>query len=102
MISPELRADIRRLHFAEHWKVGTIAEALHVHHETVRLAISTDSATRRALYRPSQLDPYVRFIRDTLAQYPRLRATRVHEMLKSRGYVGSAVQVRRLVRLMRP
>ena len=26
MISPELRAEIRRLHFAEHWKVGTIAD----------------------------------------------------------------------------
>ena len=101
MISPELRADIRRLHFAEHWKVGTIADALHVHHETVRLAITTEPA-RQALYRPSQLDPYVPFMRDTLAQYPRLRATRLHQMLKSRGYPGSEVQVRRLVRLMRP
>lgn len=101
MISPELRAEIRRLHFAEHWKVGTIADTLHVHHDTVRLAITTEPA-RRALYRPSQLDPYVPFIRDTLTQYPRLRATRIHEMLKSRGYPGSAVQVRRLVRLLRP
>lgn len=101
MISPELRAEIRRLHFAEHWKVGTIADTLHVHHDTVRLAITTEPA-RQALYRPSQLDPYVPLIRDTLAQYPRLRATRLHEMLKSRGYPGSAVQVRRLVRLLRP
>ncbi len=101
MISPELRAEIRRLHFAEHWKVGTIADALHVHHETVRLAI-TSEPPRQALYRPSQLDPYVPFLRDTLAQYPRLRATRLHQMLKGRGYPGSEVQVRRLVRLMRP
>ena len=80
MIPPELRAEIRRLHFAEHWKVGTIADALHVHHETVRLAITTDTTTRRALYRPSQLDPYVPFIRDTLAQYPRLdrKSTRLN------------------------
>ena len=102
MIPPELRAEIRRLHFAEHWKVGTIADALHVHHETVRLAITTDTTTRRALYRPSQLDPYVPFMRDTLAQYPRLRATRLHEMLRGRGYAGSPVQVRRLVRVLRP
>lgn len=101
MIAPELRAEIRRLHFAEHWKVGTIAEALHVHHDTVRLAIATEPA-RQALYRPSQLDPFLPLIRETLAQYPRLRATRLHEMLKSRGYPGSAVQVRRLVRLLRP
>lgn len=32
MISPELPARIRRLHFAEHWKVGTIATQLGVHH----------------------------------------------------------------------
>ena len=101
MIAPELRAEIRRLHFAEHWKVGTIAEALHVHHDTVRLAIATEPA-RQALYRPSQLDPFMPLIRETLSQYPRLRATRLHEMLKSRGYPGSAVQVRRLVRLLRP
>ena len=101
MIAPDLRAEIRRLHFAEHWKVGTIAEALHVHHDTVRLAIATEPA-RQALYRPSQLDPFLPLIRETLSQYPRLRATRLHEMLKSRGYPGSAVQVRRLVRLLRP
>lgn len=99
MIAPELRAEIRRLHSAEHWKVGTIAAALHVHHDTVRLAIATEPA-RQALYRPSQLDPFLPLIRDTLAQYPRLRARRLHEMLKSRGYPGSAVQVRRLVRLL--
>ena len=51
---------------------------------------------------PTQLDPYLPFIRDTLAQYPRLRATRLHEMLRARGYTGSVVQVRRLVRLLRP
>ena len=52
--------------------------------------------------RPSALDPFLPFIRDTLAQYPRLRATRLHEMLRQRGYPGSAVQVRRLVRRLRP
>ena len=62
MIAPELRAEIRRLHFAEHWKVGTIAEALHVHHDTVRLAIATEPA-RQALYRPSQLDPFLPLIK---------------------------------------
>ena len=28
-------AEIRRLHFAEHWKVGTIVAQLGEHHETV-------------------------------------------------------------------
>jgi hypothetical protein len=46
--------------------------------------------------------PYLPFIRDTLAQYPRLRATRLFEMVKGRGYTGSVVQLRRSVRLIRP
>ena len=46
--------------------------------------------------------PYLPFIRDTLAQYPTLRATRIHEMVRQRGYPGSVIQVRRLVRRLRP
>jgi hypothetical protein len=39
MITPELRSRIRRLFFAEHWKIGTIAAELAVHRDTVELAI---------------------------------------------------------------
>ena len=35
MITPEQHAAIRRLYFGEHWKVGTDAAALGVHHDTV-------------------------------------------------------------------
>lgn len=103
MIPLELRTEIRRLYYAEHWKVGTIASNLHVHHDTVRSAIVSETlGARRGVCRPTALDPYLPFIRDTLAQYPRLRATRLHEMLRGRGYAGAATQVRRLVRQLRP
>jgi transposase len=103
MITPEQHAEIRRLYYGEHWKVGTIAAALGVHHETVRAAIMNDTqGVRRGTCRATQLDPYLPFVRDTLAQYPRLRATRLFEMVKGRGYVGSVVQLRRAVRLIRP
>jgi transposase len=103
MISPEQHAEIRRLHYGEHWKVGTIAAALGVHHDTVRAAIAHDTqGLRRGTCRATMLDPYLPFIRDTLAQYPRLRATRLFEMVKGRGYPGSVVQLRRWVRLIRP
>ena len=39
MIGEELRSRIRRLFFAEHWKVGTISAELGVHHDTVANAI---------------------------------------------------------------
>jgi hypothetical protein len=103
MITPEQHAEIRRLYFGEHWKVGTIATNLGVHHDTVRAAIALDTrALPRATCRRTQLDPFLPFIRETLERYPRLRATRLHAMLQPRGYAGSAVQVRRLVRVLRP
>lgn len=103
MITSAQRAEIRRLYYAEHWKVGTIATHLGVHHETVAAAINRASVlTRGGRCRSTALDPYLPFVRDTLAQYPRLRATRLHEMLRQRGYPGSAVQVRRAVRHLRP
>src|SRR5437899_7567251 len=103
MISPEQRAEIRRLYYAEHWRVGTIATTLGVHHDTVRHAIEADRFIRPgAQIRPSALDPYKPFVLATLEQYPRLRATRLYEMLGARGYAGSVVQVRRWVRTVRP
>jgi transposase len=103
MITPEQHAEIRRLYYGEHWKVGTIAAALGVHHDTVRAAIANDTqGLRRGTCRATVLDPYLPVIRDTLAQYPRLRATRLFEMVKGRGYSGSVVQLRRAVRLIRP
>ena len=103
MITPEQHAEIRRLYFGEHWKVGTIAAALGVHHDTVRAALAHDTRTvRRGTCRASALDPYLPLIRDTLAQYPRLRATRLFEMVRPRGYAGSVVQLRRIVRTIRP
>ena len=102
MITPAQHAEIRRLYYGEHWKVGTIATALGVHHDTVRAAIADTQAVRRGTCRPTALDPYLPFVRDTLAQYPRLRATRLYEMVRPRGYAGSVVQLRRVVRTLRP
>ena len=103
MITPEQHAEIRRLYFGEHWKVGTIAAALDVHHDTVRAAIAHDTRTvRRGTCRASALDAYLPMMHNTLAQYPRLRATRLFEMVRARGYTGSVVQLRRIVRTIRP
>ena len=103
MISAEQRAEIRRLFFAEHWKVGTIASALAVHPDAVRRAIEVDRfCSTQSRPRPTAADPYLPFIRETLERYPRLRATRLHEMLRGRGYTGSAAQLRRVVRKLRP
>lgn len=48
------------------------------------------------------LDPYLGFLRQTLELHPRLRATRLHQMLRDRGYAGSVEQLRRVVARLRP
>jgi hypothetical protein len=71
MIPPEHCAEIRRLFFAEHWRIGTIATTLSVHHDTVRQAVQAERFIRPgAQIRPSTLDPYQPFLRRArLARY---------------------------------
>jgi transposase len=102
MIDPEVRVQIRRYFFAEHWKVGTIAQALGVHPDTVRRAIEVERFHRAEQLRASKADPYLPFLRQTLEEHPRLCATRLYRMLTERGYTGSAVQLRRVVARLRP
>jgi transposase len=102
MIDPETRALIRHLFYAEHWKVGTIARELMLHPDTVGDAIETERFNNAKALRSSITDPYADFIRDVLAKYPRLRATRIFQMVQDRGYTGSVVQIRRFVSCVRP
>jgi len=103
MKDAELYARIRRLFYAEHWKVGTIATELGVHHDTVSRAIEAERFAHAARpVRATLLDPYKQLVTDVLEKHPRLRSTRLFEMLRERGYPGSAVQLRRYVATVRP
>jgi len=102
MISPETRAQIRRYFYAEHWKVGTIASELGVHPDAVRHAIESERFLNSKPLGASVVDPYIEFLRHTLEQHPRLRATRLYQMIRDRGYPGSVVQLRRTVARLRP
>src|ERR1700760_5112478 len=107
-------AEIRRLHFAEHWKVGTIATQLGEHHEVVervlgvgkgaraRTPVAKEVAVLATVQVPAPLLTYESFVSETLTQYPRLRATRLYDMLCERGYQGSVRSVRRYAELVRP
>ena len=86
MIDPEVRVQIRRYFYAEHWKVGTIAQALGVHPDTVKRAIEVERFHRAERLRATMLDAYLPLVRETLETHPRLRATRLHQMLQDRGF----------------
>lgn len=102
MIDTETRSLIRHLFHAEHWKIGTIAHELGFHFETVRLALETERFNSSKTFRPSATDPYADFIRQILEKYPRLRATRIFQMIRDRGYKGNVVQLRRFIACIRP
>jgi transposase len=94
-------ARIRHLHHAEGWPVGTIAAQLGLHHQTVERALE-ERARAESVLRPSGLDPYVEYVRETLLRYPRLTSTRLWQMLRERGCPLSPRQVRRKVAELRP
>jgi hypothetical protein len=77
MISDEQVARIRRLFHAEHWKIGTIVAELGLHPDTVHRALETDRFRSQPRLRDRLINPYLEFLRETLQQYPRLRATRL-------------------------
>ena len=62
-------------------------------------AIETERFASTLTLRASIVDPYAEFIRLTLEQHPRLRATRIYQMARDRGYSGSVVQLRRQLSL---
>jgi transposase len=103
MIPPELEAEILRLYHAEKWRIGTIAAQVRVHHTTVRRVLARAGvAAARQVSRPSIVDPYVPLIVETLEKYPRLRASRLYEMAKQRGYPGGPDHFRHVVACHRP
>jgi hypothetical protein len=103
MITPDTEAEIVRLHFAEHWKVGTIAAQLGVHPDVVRRILGIGVVRPPGTVPRSRLvDPFRDFITSTLASYPALCSTRLHDMLCQRGFRGSARTLRTYVATVRP
>lgn len=103
MITKEQEAEILRLHHVEKWLVGTIAGQLRVHHTTVQRVLRRHGVTSEVVHpRPSIVDPYKAMIVEQLEKYPKLRASRLYEMAKERGYQGSPEHFRKVVARLRP
>ena len=103
MIAKELEAEILRLHNAEGWAPSTIARQLQVHYSTVkRVLIRNGLIPKPQRMRKSIAEPYVPFMKETLAKYPRLNATTLYRMVKARGYGGGVDHFRDIVANHRP
>ena len=103
MISRALEAEILRLHHGEHWLIGTIATQLRIHHSTVRRVLAQAGVPiAQSTVRPSIAAPYAAFMVETLTKYPTLRASRLYQMVKERGYPGAPDHFRAIVARLRP
>jgi len=98
----EIEAEIRRLHYSEHWPVGTVARQLDVHEDVVRRVVGLLRPRRVLTPRRRLVDDYVGVIDEILRQYPKLRSTRLHDMLRARGFKGAVRTLRLYVATVRP
>jgi hypothetical protein len=102
-IAPELEAEILRCYQVEKTRANTIARKLNVHLGTVKRVLAqaglsmTDQHTR-----PSQLDPFLPFIRQTLAKFPTHTASRLLVKVRERGYSGGPDHFRHVLSRHRP
>jgi transposase len=102
-IPPELEAQILRYYHVEKWTTGTIAAQLKVHHGTVSRVLAQAGLPRIGRPpRPSRIDPYLPFIRQTLEAFPNLTASRLYLMVRERGYRGGSDHFRHLIACHRP
>ena len=102
-VSAEESAAILRLHHVERWPVGTIADQLGRHHDTIeRVLVHGGLPVAKQTTRARLVDPYISFIEETLAKYPRLRASRLWTMVNARGYTGSRSGFRAIISRLRP
>lgn len=103
MITKKREAEVLRLFHAEHWKIGTIARQLGLHHSTVRRVLS-QAGTPEGLKmsRKSIVDDYIPLILEQLEKYPTLTSQRLFEMARSRGFQGSPNYFRAIVSRYRP
>jgi transposase len=100
---PDIEAQILRYYHAEKWTMGTIARQLQVHHGVVRRVLAQAGLPRLGPPpRPSQIDAYLPFIRQTLEKFPTLTASRLFMMAHERGYRGGPDHFRHLISCHRP
>lgn len=101
MITPEIRAEIRRLVLVEGLRIGVVARKFGVHHGTIRRALRDDPPVEGSAT-PSALDPFKTYIVKRIVDLPELTSARLLLELRDRGYTLGIAQLRRYVAQIRP
>jgi transposase len=102
MIDDSLKGKILRHYLVDKWTVAAIASHLHVHHSTVDRVLARAGVQVQLAPRARMVDPYMPFMMEKLTQYPKLRASRLYQMVKDLGYPGRPDHFRGVVARVRP
>ena len=103
MITPEMRAEIRRLVLREGWRIETVARRFGVHHSVVRRAVASDpeGSGGAAASAPSALEPFKPYLVERLTEHPELTSKRLLLELRERGYKHGVAILQRYVAKVR-
>jgi transposase len=103
MLTVDQWAEIGRLRRVGGMSIRAISRKLGVARETVARAVRAKGPpVYRRARRPSKLDPFKGRIAELLAEYPRLSAVRVREILSAEGYTGGMTILRDYLHQVRP
>jgi len=102
MITPEQRAEMRRLVLREGCRIETVARRFGVHHSVVRRALRDDLPPVDMIRRPSALDSFKPYVVQRLIELPLLSGVRLHQELRERGCTVGLAQMRRYAAQVRP
>ncbi|MGZ4032833.1 MAG: IS21 family transposase [Tumebacillaceae bacterium] len=96
-------AEIRRLYYAERLSKRRIAKRLHVHRNTVTVAIAAEQPPQYEREpHGSKLDLYKPKIQSLLKETPDLSAVRIQEILEGEHYAGKITILKDYLREVRP
>lgn len=100
--TPELKATILHYYDIEKWRIGTIVSQLHISRTTVsNILAKAGLLDARVAQRATLLDPYWPYILQVLEEFPSLPASRLYDMVCTRGYDGGAGHFRHTIALYR-
>jgi len=100
MITPQIKAEIRRLVLRDNLTVCTVARIFSVHHSTVRRALRDDEIPE-CKPAPSGLDAFKPYIVQRLLELPQLSCVRLYEELRAKGFTQGIAILRRYVAKVR-
>jgi transposase len=98
----ELKATILHFYDAEKWRIGKIVSQLHISRTTVtNILAQAGLLDARVAQRATLLDPYWPYILQILEEFPSLPASRLYNLVCTRGYGGGAGHFRHTIALYR-